>query len=139
MMGLSAGYHNLDDFRSGKRPCGANETFWLEQEERMFAIFKKVIALGLLPVCGTDAGTGGTRFDETWLELALMVRRGCLNAREAIRIGTAQSAACLGLTRETGAIGEGLSADLIALETDPITCIEALAHPARVMAQGRLV
>ena len=86
-----------------------------------------------------DAGTGGTRFDETWLELALMVRRGCLSAREAIRIGTAQSAACLGLTRETGAIGEGLSADLIALETDPITCIEALAHPARVMAQGRLV
>lgn len=139
MMGLSAGYHNLDDFRSGKHPCGANETFWLEQEERMFAIFKKVIALGLLPVCGTDAGTGGTRFDETWLELALMVRRGCLSAREAIRIGTAQSAACLGLTRETGAIGEGLSADLIALETDPITCIEALAHPARVMAQGRLV
>ena len=51
MMGLSAGYHNLDDFRSGKRPCGANETFWLEQEERMFAIFKKVIALGLLPRC----------------------------------------------------------------------------------------
>ena len=139
MMGLSAGYHNLDDFRSVKRPCGANETFWLEQEERMFAIFKKVIALGLLPVCGTDAGTGGTRFDETWLELALMVRRGCLSAREAIRIGTAQSAACLGLTHETGAIGEGLSADLIALETDPITCIEALAHPARVMAQGRLV
>ena len=139
MMGLSAGYHNLDDFRSGKRPCGANETFWLEQEERMFAIFRRVTELGLLPVCGTDAGTGGTRVDETWLELALMVRRGGLSEKEAIHIGTLQSAACLGLENQTGAIREGLSADLMTLEEDPFTHIEALAHPAQVICRGELV
>ena len=95
--------------------------------------------LGLLPVCGTDAGTGGTRFDETWLELALMVRRGGLSEKEAIHIGTLQSAACLGLENQTGAIREGLSADLMTLEEDPFTHIEALAHPAQVICRGELV
>ena len=136
MMGLSAGYHQLDDFRSGKKPCTPRESFLLEQEERMFDIFARCCALGLVPVCGTDAGTGGTRFDETWLELALMVERGALTPAQAIRTATTSAAACVGLANETGALREGLWADIVALREDPLEHIRALAVPERVIAQG---
>ena len=62
-----------------------------------------------------------------------------LSEKEAIHISTLQSAACLGLENQTGAIREGLSADLMALEEDPFTHIEALAHPAQVICRGELV
>lgn len=139
MMGLSAGYHNLDSYRTGEITCGPNQTFWLKQEERMFDIFKKCVNLGLTPVCGTDAGTGGTFFDETWAELALMVERGGLTCGEAVLAGTADAAACLGLEKITGRIEKNYAADLIALEKNPLEEIRALGDVKKVICRGKLV
>lgn len=134
MMGLSAGYHNLDPYRNGDCACGERERFLLEQEKKMFAIFRYCMDLGFLPVCGTDAGTAGTLFSETWLELALMVERGGLTTREAIKIGTIQSAKCLGL--KTGSLEPGYRADLIALKDNPIDNISALKYVDHVICNG---
>ena len=139
MMGLSQGYHNLEEYREGKRPCTAREEFLLRQEERMFDIFKKCIALGLVPVCGTDAGTGRTSFSETWLELALMQERGKLPAAEAIRVCTAQSARCLGLEGQRGALVPGAFCDFVGLACDPTENIRAYAAPEYVFFEGRCV
>lgn len=139
MMGLSAGYHNLDAYRDAERACGANEAFWLEQEERMFSIFRRCVALGLRPVCGTDAGTGGTRFDETWLELALMVERGGFTPAQAIAAGTESAAACLGLEKVTGRLREGYDADVIALRENPLERIRALGCVRQVISRGTIV
>lgn len=138
MMGLSAGYHNLDRFRSGEQICGYKEAFWLEQEERMFEIFKKCIDLGLTPVCGTDAGTSGTFFDESWLEIALMVERGGLTAAQAIEAGTRSAAACLNLQGITGSLKEGMSADIIALKENPLENIRALGNVQHVICCGEV-
>ncbi len=136
MMGLSAGYHNLESYRNGDCACGEKERFWLEQEKNMFTIFKKCIELGFLPVCGTDAGTAGTHFSETWLELALMVERGGLTTREAIRIGTLQSAKCIGV--RTGSLEPGYQADMIALKENPLLNIRALRHIDHVVCNGKI-
>ena len=136
MMGLSAGYHNLDSCRNGDCACGEKERFWLEQEKNMFTIFKRCIELGFLPVCGTDAGTAGTFFSETWLELALMVERGGMTTREAIRIGTLQSAKCIGV--RTGSLEPGYQADMIALKENPLLNIRALRHIDHVVCNGKI-
>lgn len=139
MMGLATGYHNLDAPRLQERPATASEAFFLKQEERMFVIFRRLIELGLQPVCGTDAGTSGTRFDETWLEPALMVERGGLTCAQAVQVATQHSAACLGLENETGRLVVGLSADIIALDGDPLADIRALGRVRHVVCRGRVV
>ena len=139
MMGLSAGYHNLDAPRAGQRSATADKRFFLEQEERMFAIFRELIDLGLEPVCGTDAGTSGTRFDETWLEPVLMVERAGLTCAQAVQVATERSARCLGLEGETGRLAAGLSADIIALDGNPLEDIRALGRVRHVVSQGRVV
>ncbi len=136
MMGLSAGYHNLDSFRNGDCACGEKEQFLLEQEKNMFDIFRSCIELGFRPVCGTDAGTAGTLFSETWLELALMAERGGLTTREAIRIGTVQSAKCIGV--RAGRLEPGYQADLIALRENPLQNIRALGQAEHVVCNGKI-
>ena len=137
MMGLSAGYHNLDDFRDGVKASSPREIFLLEQEEKMFRIFKKCIEIGMTPVCGTDAGTPGTRFDETWLELVLMVERAGLKPEEAIRIGTVNSAKCLGI--QTGELRKGYLADMITVTENPLCNIRALKNVEHIICQGSIV
>lgn len=137
MMGLSAGYHQLDVWRSGQKPCTEREEFMLAQEEKMFRIFSDCCQMGLEPVCGTDAGTSGTKFDETWLELALMVERGGRTPVQAIRSATTSAAACLGLEKQIGQLRTGFSADIIALRENPLEGIRAYQDPAGVIVEGR--
>lgn len=139
MMGLSAGYHNLDGYRTGKIACSRNQVFLLEQEEKMFEIFKKCVRLGLTPVCGTDAGTGGTFFDETWKELVLMVERGGMSCAGAILTGTTNAAVCLGLEKTTGRIEKNYAADLIGMKKNPLEEIRALGDVEKVICRGKVV
>lgn len=139
MMGLSQGYHSLDGYREGKIACTPREEFLLQQEERMFDIFRKCTALGLRPVCGTDAGTGWTNFDETWMELNLMHERGGLSASEAIHVCTAQSAECLNLGGLRGILKPGSFADFVALKNNPLINLSSYAVPACVYFEGKRV
>lgn len=137
MMGLSAGYHQLDAYRNGRLPCGERETFLLEQEERMFAIFAQCCSLGLEPVCGTDAGTAGTLFEETWLELELMVERAGRKPAQAIRSATQSAAECMGL--HTGRMQEGYAADIVMLRENPLEQIRAYSRAEQVVCHGKIV
>ena len=137
MMGLSAAWHMRDAFRSSNRRTPHQE-FLLVQEQRMLEIFALCAALGIPMVAGTDAGVGRTPFDETWLELALMVRAG-LSPADAIRGATLHAARVLGLAERVGAIAPGLEADLIAVREDPLRRIEAFRRVDWIMRGGRVV
>ena len=139
MMGLACHYHALDEYREGRKACGNVEEFLLRQEENMFSIFKKCLNLGLKPVCGTDAGTNGTLFEETWLEAVLMNERGGLTPAETIRVCTEQTAQALGLSRVTGSIREGLRADIVALSDNPLENIRSYSCPLSVVAAGVVI
>jgi imidazolonepropionase-like amidohydrolase len=68
-------------------------------------------------------------------ELVLMVRYG-MSKQDALKAATSVSADVLDLASVTGSIEPGKSADIIALDGDPFTDIEAVRRVAFVMKEG---
>ncbi|MDD3996923.1 MAG: amidohydrolase family protein [Sphaerochaetaceae bacterium] len=139
MNGLAASYHTFDRVRAGIDKPNESQIFWLEQEERMFAIFRKLIELGMKPVVGTDAGVSNTYFDETWLELELMCSRGGQSEADVIDIATVNGATCLGMEQEVGKLKVGYKADVIGLVDNPLENIAAFRHVPWIMRDGIIV
>lgn len=139
MIGFSNNYHRLDEVREGKKTPSPDEIFWLEQEKREAEIFQNIMDLGLRPVVGTDGGCGFTYFDETWLEVALLVERCGLAEADAIHVATANGAEALGIGERTGQIKEGFDADLILLKENPLEQIRALRNVTHVIRNGILI
>jgi imidazolonepropionase-like amidohydrolase len=85
---------------------------------------------------GTDAGVSkhGRNADE----FELMVRHGMTPAA-AIQAATTGAADLLGLAGEVGSIEPGKSADLIAVQGDPLADVTVLKRVGFVMARGRVV
>jgi len=137
MMGMAAGYHRLD--RPRETGLGTDqERFLLEQERTMLGIFKQMHDAGVPMVVGTDAGVGVTPFDETWLELELMVAAG-LSPLDALRGATTRAARALRIDQHTGRITPGMRADLIAVRDDPLEDVRAYRRVDWVMCGGRVV
>jgi imidazolonepropionase-like amidohydrolase len=139
MIGVSTCYNLLNEVRSGLRTPTELESFKLEQEEKLFAIVRQLIALGYPFVIGTDAGVWGTYFDETHLELTLMGERAGMGWSELIYAATEGGAKALGLGDSVGVIGEGYLADLIALEVSPKERADAFEGVCWVMKGGEIV
>lgn len=88
-------------------------------------------------VFGTDAvaGAHGRNVEE----LTYRVETGGQRPSAAIISATSLAAASLGLADTIGSIAPGMGADLIAVEGDPLTDIEALSRVRFVMKAGRVV
>lgn len=71
-------------------------------------------------------------------EFSLMVGAG-ISPLDAIRGATTVAALCLGISDQAGTISVGRSADIIAVDKNPLIEIDALEHPIRVMKRGRLI
>lgn len=72
-------------------------------------------------------------------EFGLLVRYGGLTAREALASATTGAAKLLGLEAEVGTLEAGKSADLIAVDGDPLSDVTVLEKVRFVMASGRVV
>jgi imidazolonepropionase-like amidohydrolase len=96
----------------------------------------KAYPAGVKIAFGTDAGVSkhGRNADE----FELMVRHG-MPASAAIQAATTGAADLLGLASEVGSIEPGKSADLIAVEGDPLADVTVLKRVGFVMARGRVV
>jgi imidazolonepropionase-like amidohydrolase len=91
---------------------------------------------GVTIVFGTDAGVlpHGRNAEEF-----LALRRAGLSTLETIRAATTNAARALRLSDSLGAIRAGLSADIIAVEGNPVADIGALTRVRFVMLRGRTV
>lgn len=132
-------WHALDHVRESENVPSERETFLLLQEKNMFKIFLLMKELGFIPVLATDAGVPKTYFDETWLELEIMTKYCGLSAEDVIDIGTINSAACLGVNKETGMLKTGYSADIVVLEENPLKNIRAYRNVHCVISRGKVV
>ncbi len=97
---------------------------------------RKAFPAGVRIAFGTDAGVSkhGRNADE----FELMVRHG-MPAAAAIQAATVNAADLLGLAGEVGSIEPGKSADLIAVQGDPLADVTVLKRVGFVMARGRVV
>ncbi|MDQ3247021.1 MAG: amidohydrolase family protein [Pseudomonadota bacterium] len=84
---------------------------------------------------GTDSGV--FEHGRNGEEAELMVRLGGMTPREVLVSATTGAAELLGVGDEVGTLDPGKSADLIAVEGDPLTDATALTRVSYVMARGK--
>jgi imidazolonepropionase-like amidohydrolase len=94
-------------------------------------------AMGVRIAYGTDAGV--FEHGRNGEEAALMVKLGGMTPREVMIAGTKDAAELLGIADETGTLDAGKSADLIAVDGDPLTDAGAVMKVRYVMVMGRAV
>jgi len=80
-----------------------------------------------------------TMFGENTWELGWFVKAG-MSPEQALQTATTNAAALLGKENELGAVAPGFLADLVAVEGDPLSDINAVLHHVRwVMKSGSIV
>jgi imidazolonepropionase-like amidohydrolase len=91
---------------------------------------------GVTLVFGTDGGVlaHGKNADE----FAALLMAG-LSPIEAIRAATVNAARALGIADSVGRLGTGMSADIVAVDGDPLADVSALKRVRFVMSRGRVV
>jgi len=94
-------------------------------------------AAGVPVVFGTDAAV--FEHGRNAQELALLVELAGMSPAEAIASATTGAARLLDLEREVGRIAPGYSADLIAVDGDPLRDVRALEHVDYVMVRGKAI
>jgi imidazolonepropionase-like amidohydrolase len=85
---------------------------------------------------GTDAVAGA--HGRNAVDLECRVRQAGHRPMDAIVAATSRNAEALGLAREVGLIGAGMTADLIAVAGNPLEDIGALGRVVLVMRSGRV-
>ena len=93
-------------------------------------------AMGVTVAFGTDAGV--FEHGKNAGEFALMVKAGLTN-QEALASATTVAAKTLGMENEIGRIAVGYSADMIAVDANPLTDIRTLEKVGWVMVRGRVI
>jgi imidazolonepropionase-like amidohydrolase len=93
-------------------------------------------ALGVTVAFGTDSGVYEHGLNAG--EFALMVKAG-LTPQEALASATTIAAKTLGLENEIGKIAVGYSADIIAVDANPLADVRTLEKVQWVMARGRII
>jgi imidazolonepropionase-like amidohydrolase len=125
--------------------CAALSQNWRALYDRLgpirgpktFGRLKWMDALGVPFIAGTDAGLPGSIFDNYAGALELYSWLGFPHDR-VIEFATVNAAAALGLAAVTGRLAPGLAADLLIVEGDPLTTLDALHKVRMVMAAGTL-
>ena len=91
--------------------------------------------IGVKIAFGTDSGV--FEHGRNGEEAALMVRLGGMSPRAVLVSATSGAAELLGIGDETGTLAPGKSADLIAVDGDPLSDAAALTRVDYVMASGK--
>jgi imidazolonepropionase-like amidohydrolase len=102
----------------------------------LIAATRQAIATGVTIVFGTDGGV--LPHGRNAEEFQALVGAG-MTPLAAIRAATVNAAKAFGIDGITGAIRPGLSADLIAVEGDPLQDVTALTRIRLVMLKGQVV
>ena len=90
---------------------------------------------GVKIALGTDSAVAP--HDQASKEVELMVTKGGMSPRDALIAATTGGPDLLGISNETGTLEPGKSADLIAVDGDPLTDPTAVQRVGYVMVRGK--
>lgn len=102
------------------------------------ANLRRLYDLGVRLVAGTDMGIPTTT-PELYAEGLKVLAEVGMPLSEVLLAATSEAAAAIGVADRTGAIRPGLSADLVALDGDPLSDVGAYDRVQWVMARGQVV
>jgi imidazolonepropionase-like amidohydrolase len=109
--------------------------------QQTFAVWGKGLNLayrtGVKIALGTDSAVAP--HTDANKELELMVTKGGMSPRDALIAATEGGPDLLGIANETGTLDPGKSADLIAVDGDPLADPTAVQRVRFVMVRGRLI
>jgi imidazolonepropionase-like amidohydrolase len=97
--------------------------------------FGRAYKAGVKIAFGTDAGVYA--HGKNYLEFQYMVEAG-MPPMEALRAATVNAADLLGISELTGTITKGKSADIIAVDGDPLADIHVMGKVVFVMKEGKI-
>ncbi len=107
----------------------------LEAGPKMLDMLSRMHKAGVKIAFGTD--TGVSAHGDNAQEFALMVKAG-MTPLQTIQAATVNAADHFSLTAEIGSISAGKSADIIAVDGDPLTNVRELESVDFVMAKGKV-
>ncbi|MGW8889375.1 amidohydrolase family protein [Streptomyces sp. NPDC055749] len=109
--------------------------FGEERAAAMFDLVRRMADAGVRLVAGTDAGVQRAGFDGLVPALSFYSHLGLANA-SIIDMATSEAAMALGLGSTTGRIAPGYRADLLLVDGDPLSDLNALKDVRAVFASG---
>jgi len=106
---------------------------------RMSRVLGALERAGVGLIASTDAGIPGVEHHRLPEALLAFSRYAELTPTRTLRAATSEAARALGIASETGSLQPGLSADLLAVDGNPLEDLTCLQKPRMVMARGRVV
>jgi imidazolonepropionase-like amidohydrolase len=135
---LSMDIYNTDYTQTEGPKRGELEEF-LRKDREIAEIqrqnFAKAVKASVKLTFGTDSGV--YRHGDNAKQLAIMVRYG-MTSMQALQAATVNGADALGLKGKAGAIAAGHYADIIAVDTDPVSDVRAVENVIFVMKDGQV-
>jgi imidazolonepropionase-like amidohydrolase len=107
----------------------------MEVGTQIQATFGKAYKSGVKIAFGTDAGVYA--HGKNYIEFQYMVEAG-MPPMEAIKAATVNAADLLGMSDKIGSVSKGKSADIVAIDGDPLTDIKTMKNMAFVMKEGKI-
>lgn len=97
---------------------------------------RKALEEGVDVGLGTDSSCPFVTQYDMWRELAYFAKYVGVSNAFALHTATEVNARLIGLEEVTGAIREGLDADILVTDANPLEDLSALRHPRYVMTRG---
>ena len=103
---------------------------------RVRAAYRQMLNMGIPMLASTDAGIPGVYHEELPAALVVFGKIAELSNDQALRSATSDAARALRLDHKTGHLKVGHDADLVILDGDPISNLDAITKPVHVLARG---
>lgn len=106
---------------------------------RVRSAYRNMMDKGIPMVASTDAGIPGVFHDELAHALVVFAKIAELTNTEVLQSATSSAALALGVSHLTGCLAPGMEADVLLLDGDPLTELDAITRPVETYLRGRCV
>jgi len=106
---------------------------------RRVEMVRRAYALGIPIVVGVDTSYGPGSTARVARAVAFMVEELDFDPLYALQAATSRAAELLGVADRTGALLEGLEADLLVIDSNPLERVRALQDPLIIISNGHVV
>lgn len=105
----------------------------------MIEFTNKCLANKITVGLGTDTGCPLVTHYDMWRELCYFKKYANVTNKYAIHTATLINAKIAGVSKETGSISIGKSADLLIIDQNPLNNLEVLRNPKLVIYKGKII